>query len=99
MQVKLFADLAEVAGEKHVDLELTDGATVTDAVAALVDTHPELGEQILDDDGNLEDHFNVLQNGSNVFATGDGMETPVEADDELALFPPVSGGARPDTVA
>ncbi|UWG48794.1 Molybdopterin converting factor, small subunit [Halanaeroarchaeum sp. HSR-CO] len=99
MQVKLFADLAEVAGEKHVDLDLEAGATVTDVVDALVDTHPGLGEQILDEDGDLAEQFNVLQNGANVFATGDGMETPVEADDELALFPPVSGGARPDTDA
>ncbi|MFW6317080.1 MAG: ubiquitin-like small modifier protein 1 [Halorubrum sp.] len=97
--MKLFADLAEVAGEKHVDLDLDDGATVTDVVEALVETHPALGDRILDEDGTLQGHFNVLRNGANVFATADGMETTVETDDELALFPPVSGGARSDTVA
>lgn len=99
MQVKLFADLAEAAGEKYVDLDLDDGATVTDAVEDLVATHPGLGERILDENGDLQDHLNVLRNGENVFATGDGLETPVDGDDELALFPPVSGGARADTAA
>lgn len=92
MQVKLFADLAEVAGEKHVSLELNDGATVADAIDALVDAHPGLAERILDENRELREHFNVLQNGQNVFAVANGLETPVDGDDELAVFPPVSGG-------
>jgi len=92
MQVKLFADLAEVAGEKHVSLDLEEGATVADAIDALVDEHPGLAERILDENEGLRDHFNVLQNGHNVFAVADGLETPVDGDDEVSVFPPVSGG-------
>lgn len=99
MQVKLFADLAESAGRKRVDLDVGPDATVTDVVDALVAAHPDLETEILDEDGGLQDHLNVLRNGQSVFAAGDGLETPVDEDDELALFPPVSGGASADRVA
>lgn len=92
MKWKLFADLAEVAGEKHVTVEVGSDATVTDALDALLEAYPALEDRVLEEDGTLADHINVLRNGENVFARGSGLETAVEADDELALFPPVSGG-------
>ncbi|MFB6268146.1 MAG: ubiquitin-like small modifier protein 1 [Halodesulfurarchaeum sp.] len=92
MQWKLFADLAEVAGTKRVPVDLDSGATVADAVDALLEEHPDLAPRIRDEDGGLADHVNLLRNGENVFAAGEGLETPVNEDDELALFPPVSGG-------
>lgn len=93
MQVKLFADLAEAAGEKRVDVTVGEEATVADAVDALLEATPGLADRLLDEDGDFREHLNVLRNGRNVFAAADGLETAVEADDELAIFPPVSGGA------
>ncbi len=89
MHWKLFADLAEVAGTREVDVE-ADVDDVEDALAALVERYPALDERVFDD-GRLRGDVNVLRNGESVHAA-DGLATPVEADDELALFPPVSGG-------
>ncbi|MGB9987536.1 ubiquitin-like small modifier protein 1 [Salarchaeum japonicum] len=86
---KLFADLAEVAGDRHLTVTV-DGDTVGDALNALLDDHPALEDRVLDDDGDLHDHINVLRNGQQV----DDLDTPVEPGDELALFPPVSGGSE-----
>ena len=91
MKWKLFADLSEAAGTKEADVSVEPGATVGDALDALVESHPALGERVLDDNGNLHDHVNLLRNGTNVH-NEDGLATTVEAGDELALFPPVSGG-------
>ncbi|XVH32009.1 ubiquitin-like small modifier protein 1 [Haloferacaceae archaeon DSL9] len=91
MRWKLFADLAEVAGDRQLELALDEDATVGDALDALLTDRPALGDRILDDGGDLQDHINVLRNGTNIH-TLDGLETPVDTDDELALFPPVSGG-------
>lgn len=90
MEWKLFANLAEAAGEKRVDVEVDPEATVDDALEALFERHPELRELVLED-GAVVDHLNVLKNGEDVTAAG-GLDTPVEPGDELALFPPVSGG-------
>ncbi|MDG5776388.1 ubiquitin-like small modifier protein 1 [Haloarculaceae archaeon H-GB2-1] len=92
MQWKLFANLAETVGDRNVTVDVEDGATVGDALDALLAAHPTLEDDVLDEDGDLYDHIQLLHNGTNPFAEGDGLETPVAADDELALFPPVSGG-------
>ncbi|WP_458209685.1 ubiquitin-like small modifier protein 1 [Haladaptatus sp. NG-SE-30] len=91
MQWKLFADLAELGGNKTVSVDTEPGDTVGDALNALLEPHPELEARVLDDEGQLRDHINVLRNGTNVF-TEDGLQTELESGDELALFPPVSGG-------
>ncbi|WP_224448926.1 ubiquitin-like small modifier protein 1 [Haloprofundus salilacus] len=90
MQWKLFADLAETTGSRTVSLD-ADCDTVGDALDELLSSYPALEARVLDDDGDLRDHINVLRNGENVF-TGEGLATPVAEGDELALFPPVSGG-------
>ncbi|MFB6108275.1 MAG: ubiquitin-like small modifier protein 1 [Haloplanus sp.] len=94
MQWKLFADLAEVAGTRTVPVDVQSGATVADALDALFDAHPALRDRVLDDSGAVADHINVLRNGESVRAA-EGLETTVDASDELALFPPVSGGSKP----
>jgi len=89
---KLFADLAERAGDKRVTVEASAGDTVGEALEQLVADRPDLAGRVLTDDGDLRSQINVLRNGSNVVVEEDGLETELEGDDELALFPPVSGG-------
>jgi molybdopterin synthase sulfur carrier subunit len=97
MRWKLFADLAEVAGgrEHEVDVEPapgTDGAvTAGDALEALLADRPALADRVLAD-GTLRADVNLLVDGRDVREEA-GLETPVDPDAELALFPPVSGGA------
>lgn len=91
MEWKLFADLAEVGGDRRVDVAVDSGDTVGDALDALLADRPALRERVLTDDGDVQDHINLLRNGRNV-ARADGLETELEAGDELAMFPPVSGG-------
>ena len=90
MEWKLFADIAEIAGDRVVDVDVSAGDTVGDALDELLATHPALRDRILED-GTVADHINVLHNGRNVYHE-DGLETTVDTGDELALFPPVSGG-------
>jgi molybdopterin synthase sulfur carrier subunit len=90
MEWKLFADLAEVAGERRVEVD-AGAETAGEALEALIDAYPTLGDRVLADSGELAAHVNLLRNGENV-ADARGLETPVSPGDELALFPPVSGG-------
>ena len=90
MQWKLFANLAETTGRKEV--EVGEGATFRDAFDALLERHPELREEVVDEDGGIREHIRVLRNESNPFVADEGFDTELEAGDTLALFPPVSGG-------
>jgi molybdopterin synthase sulfur carrier subunit len=87
---KLFADVRERAGAETV--AVADADTVGEALDALLAEHDALRERVLDGDGEVVPDVNVLKNGENVFDAGDGLEEPVTDEDELALFPPVSGG-------
>lgn len=97
MRWRLFATLAEAAGQTTVEVappERTDGGTLTveDALTALLDAEPALRDEVLTDDGSLAEHIQLLHEGVDPSTTDAGMRRVVEPDDELALFPPVSGG-------
>lgn len=89
LEVRFFAHLRDAVGERTIDYEAGDGATVGDVLRELSDRYPDL--DVLDDSGSLEPHVNVLRNGRNV-VHGDGLDTPLEDGDEVGVFPPVEGG-------
>jgi molybdopterin synthase catalytic subunit len=74
VSVRLFAVLRERAGRDTVEVELADGATVRDAIAALP----------------VAQGIPVVMAVNREVAADDVVLRP---DDELALIPPVSGGA------
>jgi molybdopterin converting factor subunit 1 len=82
VSVRLFAVLRERAGRDSVELALADGATVADALEAL---RVEAG---LDE---LLARLPVRMAVNRDYAS---LETKLAQGDELALVPPVSGGAH-----
>lgn len=92
MEWRLFATLAEAAGDTEVSVDVESEATLGDAFDALLASYPALEDEVLDEDGDLAEHVRLLHDGRDPFAEEAGFDTTVEADDELALFPPVSGG-------
>ena len=80
--VRLFAMLRERAGRDAFELELADGATVADALEALRDR---------DGLGDMLDRMPVLAAVNREYAASERTLAP---GDELALIPPVSGGAE-----
>jgi molybdopterin synthase sulfur carrier subunit len=93
MRWKLFATLAETAGDTElaVDIEESD-PTLEDALDSLLAAYPELESEVFDADGSLHDHVRLLCDGQDPFHEGDGLTEPVTDVEECALFPPVSGG-------
>jgi molybdopterin synthase catalytic subunit len=77
--VRLFAGLRERAGSDRIELELPEGACVEDLLAALAGTPV----------GALRPGQCIVALNREYAPAG----TPVGADDEVALIPPVSGGA------
>ncbi|MBS1843567.1 MAG: molybdenum cofactor biosynthesis protein MoaE [Actinobacteria bacterium] len=85
--VRLFAILRERAGRDSVEIELPEGATVADAFERLA-AAPGLGELV---------ERLPLRMAVNREYAGEG--TRIAAGDELALIPPISGGAAGRTRA
>jgi MoaD family protein len=91
VQLKFFATFREAAGSKFVDREVEAGATVGDLLAGLERDYEGLAGELLVD-GDLRPQINVLRNGREVLHQ-QGVDTPVENGDTVAVFPPVAGGA------
>lgn len=89
LSLKFFANFREAVGEKTITREFPDGATAGEVLVALEEEFPELD---LIEDGDLRPQINVLRNGRGVVHM-DGVETILEADDTLSIFPPVAGGS------
>ncbi|NYT19559.1 MAG: MoaD/ThiS family protein [Methanosarcinales archaeon] len=90
-KIKLFANLRESAGESELEMQ---GETIQEILDGLLARFPQLQEIIFNDvDGEkqLRSYINILINGNNVLHL-EGMDTIVNDDDEIAIFPPVSGG-------
>lgn len=79
---------AQAGGERAIEVE---GATIGDAVQALVGRHPGLAGQLLTPDGELHRFVNVYLNGRDVRYL-DGLDTPVDERDEIRLLPAIAGG-------
>ena len=79
ISVQLFAQARDLAGAPRLDLELEGGATVADLKTALVKAHPALAR--------IERSLLVAVNGD--YAADAAL---LSAMDEVACFPPVSGG-------
>lgn len=79
--VRLFASLAERLGTRETQLDIGEGLTAGDALRLLLGDDPD-AERLT---------------GSVMFAVNREYVAaghPLRAGDELALIPPVSGGAR-----
>ncbi|MEX2105981.1 MAG: molybdenum cofactor biosynthesis protein MoaE [Solirubrobacterales bacterium] len=83
VRVRLFAVLRERAGSDSIEIALAEGATVADALEELSGL-PALAE--------LLERLPVRMAVNRASA---GPETPLGPGDELALIPPISGGAGP----
>jgi molybdopterin converting factor small subunit len=75
------------------DMVAVNGDSVADALTALDRQHPGILERVLDDRGELRQFVNVYLGSANI-RTLEGLGTPLETDDILAIIPAVAGGAR-----
>ncbi len=85
--IKVYASLRRLV---NPPTQIVGGSTVHEAVSELCSTYPTLREKIFLD-GKLRQFFIISLNGRHI-DLNDGLNTPTEAADEIAIFPPIAGG-------
>ncbi len=92
IQTKFFAALREIVGTKMTIVEMDAGALIQDVLHNLIKRYGEIFKrQLFDDQGKLSTSYQVLVNGINI-GTLEGLETPLNDGDTIAILPPVGGG-------
>lgn len=92
MNVNFYATLRQVAGCKSVEFPLPAGATVQRLLDAVLERFPGMAGKLLDDQGRLYPHVHIFINGRDAPYLDRALETPLEKDDAVDLFPAVGGG-------
>lgn len=86
--VKLFGGLRRDGGKSTL---LVRGDTVRAALDALCADNEKLRAAIWNND-TLRDHVRVMVNGRDI-ELEQGLDTPLDANADVAIFPPIAGGA------
>jgi molybdopterin synthase sulfur carrier subunit len=89
--VRLYAGLREAAGQRDFEVDLPAGALIGELLKRLIALRPKLDGKILDENGHVPQYVAVFVNGRDIRHLN-GLGTPVQPEDEIAIFPPVAGG-------
>lgn len=92
MQIKIraFAYVKEVLGAESF-IECTDGSSIQSLLNILRHTSAKVDDELFVKNGSLKNHLILMHNGTRIYE--EDLEALILSEgDEIALFPPVSGG-------
>lgn len=89
--IKLSATLTTLAGAKTIEVPVSANATARDLLYAIKRTHPTLGDQIVNEAGELTSGIQFLVGGRHIDFL-QGLDTPIDDVDSFMLIPPLYGG-------
>ena len=92
MQINFYADLRALVGRKTIEVKPVGSMTARQALESVTNPRPALAERIWQAPSAPYDHIHVFINGRQSVFLPQGLDTPLEADAELDVFPPVGGG-------
>jgi molybdopterin synthase sulfur carrier subunit len=94
MKVNFYASLRQVAGQKSIELPISNGITVRGLVSEIIKTLPLMERELLNDNGELYEHIHIVVNGRDVRYLEGGLDREITPDDQVSVFPAVSGGSK-----
>ena len=89
--VRLSAGLRRIAGSKAVEVPTGPQTTARDLLRRLCDVNPALADHILTPNGELDDGIMMIVAGRHIDFQ-QGLDTPIGAEDDVMIIPPLSGG-------
>jgi molybdopterin synthase sulfur carrier subunit len=82
-----------VVGGRNVEVTFGEGLTVRGLLEQVIARYPALRSELFDEANNLHRHVHVFVNGRDAPYLAEGLDTLLQPDASLDVFPPVGGGA------
>lgn len=92
MKINFYATLRDITGHKVVELPTTPGLTAEEVLNAVIARFPALREELLTPEGRLHGHVHFFINGRDVQFYEAALQTLIEPNDVISVFPAVGGG-------
>ncbi|PIV27212.1 MAG: MoaD/ThiS family protein [Anaerolineae bacterium CG03_land_8_20_14_0_80_58_20] len=92
MKVNFYATLRAVVGKKTIEVDLKPQATARDLVEVVVTDYPSMRTELLDANNEFQSHMKFFINGREAVYLENKMNTVIQPDDKVDIFPPVGGG-------
>jgi sulfur-carrier protein len=85
--IKFFGNLRQISGRPTV---IVEGQTVSELLEHLRPQYASIVDALLSE-AKLKPYFKIMVNGIDISLSQE-LETPVNTDDVVAIFPPIAGG-------
>ena len=92
LKVNFYATFRVLTGKKTVEFELPVGSSIRDLINQVIAIFPAFTGQLLDGQGEMFRHIHVFINGRDTYYLPEGLETVLQQDEKIDIFPPVAGG-------
>jgi MoaD family protein len=92
MKVNFYATLRPIVGKKTVELTLPTGTTAIQLVRIFVKDYPAMRRELLDAKEEFLPHMKFFINGRQAEYLPGKMDTVLQSEDKIDIFPPVGGG-------
>ena len=92
MKVSFYANLRAIVGQKTIEAIIDLPASARDLVEVIVNDYPALRAELLDANNNFQSHMKFFINGRDTVYLENKMNTIIQPEDTVDIFPPVGGG-------
>jgi sulfur-carrier protein len=92
MKVNFYATLRDITGQKTVEIDLPEDASIHQLLEIMITRYPPLRSKLLQENGELFGFVHVFINGRDAPFLDDQLETILKPTDAISIFPAVGGG-------
>jgi len=92
MDVNFYATLRSIVGQKTIQVDMPNGSTAQQLIDLVVADYPDLGPELLDENGDFHSHMKMFINGREAVYLDEKFGYIMKPTDKVDIFPPVGGG-------